>query len=106
MADDKRWMIRGVDREIRKAVKNAANAEGIGLGTWVRRSLVRSLDVASKGPATVTDLAERMRQLEARLSVLERSHRALHQKVDVGVRPAAKVRNQKQASWKRTRKSK
>jgi hypothetical protein len=106
MADDKRWMIRGVDREIRKAVKNAAKAEGIGLGTWVRRSLVRSLDVASKGPATVTDLAERMRQLEARLSVLERSHRALHQKVDVGVRPAAKVRIQKQASWKRTRKSK
>ena len=106
MADDKRWMIRGVDHEVRKAVKNAAKAEGMSVGTWVRRSLMRSLDVASKGPATVTDLAERMRLLEARLSVLERSHRALHQKASVGVRPAAKLAIQKQVTWKRTRKSK
>jgi hypothetical protein len=106
MADDKRWMIRGVDREVRKAIKNAAKAEGMSVGTWVRRSLIGSLDVASKGPATVTDLAERMRLLEARLSVLERSHRALHQKVHVGVRPAAKLATQKQVSWKKTRKSK
>jgi hypothetical protein len=106
MADDKRWMIRGVDREIRKAVKNAAKAEGVSVGTWVRRSLTRSLDVASKGPATITDLAERTRLLEARLGVLEGSHRTLHQKIQASVRPAARAANQKRVSWKKTRKSK
>jgi hypothetical protein len=106
MADDKRWMIRGVDREIRKAVKNAAKAEGVSVGAWVRRALLSSLDIASKGPATVADLAEQARLLEARLSVLERSHRSLHQKLQTGARPAARIANQKQVSWKKTRKSK
>src|SRR5262249_62177281 len=90
IADDKRWMIRGVDREIRKAVKDAAKAEGISVGRWVRRSLVRALDACADGPATVMDLSERVRALGARLSVLEKSHRALHRDVHVADNPAAR----------------
>ena len=104
MADDKRWMIRGVDREIRKAVKNAARTEGVSVGVWVRRAIERGLDVAAKRPTG--DLSEHVHVLEARLSVLERSHRNLHQKVTAGARPAGKAANRK-SSWKTpTRKSK
>ena len=63
IADDKRWMIRGVDREMRKAIKDAAKAEGISVGTWVRRSLLRALDAAADGPTTLIDLSEHMRML-------------------------------------------
>ena len=87
IADDKRWMIRGVDREIRKAIKDAAKAEGISVGIWVRRGLLRTLEATANGPATLLDLSERMGVLEARLSVLEKSHRALHQSVQATDRP-------------------
>jgi localization factor PodJL len=99
-------MIRGVDREIRKAVKDAAKAEGISVGRWVRRSLVRALDASADGPATVMDLSERVRMLGARLSVLEKSHRALHRVVREAESPAAKSAHQKQTPWRRTRKLK
>jgi len=92
-------MIRGVDREIRNAVKDAAKAEGVGVGTWVRRSLVRALDATADGPATVMDLSEHIRILGARLSVLEKSHRALHQKVHVTDRLT-----EKRTRWRRTKK--
>lgn len=95
MGDDKRWMIRGVDRDIRKAAKDAAKAEGVGVGTWVRRAIVRALDVASDGPATVDDLAERLRQVTSRLSVLEKSHRELHQKVQRAPAPRRKTTDRK-----------
>ena len=74
-------MIRGVDREIRKAIKDAAKTEGVSVGTWVRRSLVRALDPAADGPITVIELSKHMQILNARLSVLEKSYRALHQKL-------------------------
>ena len=80
-------MIRGVDREIRKAIKDAAKAEGISVGIWVRRGLLRTLEATAKGPATLLDLSERMGVLEARLSVLEKSHRALHQSVQATGKP-------------------
>jgi hypothetical protein len=79
--DDKRWMIRGVDRRVRKAIKDAAKAEGTSVGTWVLRALQRSLETAEGAPATVEGLKERMRLVEARMEVLEKSHRRLHQKV-------------------------
>src|SRR4051794_10787742 len=77
-------MIRGVDRKTRKAIKDAAKAEGASVGTWVRRALQRALDASADGPATVMDLSERLRVLGARLSVIEKSHN-LHRK---SARPA------------------
>jgi hypothetical protein len=74
-------MIRGVGRDLRQAVKNAAKEEGVSVGTWVRRSIVSALGAMADGPATLTELSEHMRVLEARLSVLEKSHRVLHQMV-------------------------
>lgn len=74
-------MIRGVDRRVRKAIKDAAKAEGTNVGTWVLRALQRSLETAEGAPATVEGLKERMRLVEARMEVLEKSHRRLHQKV-------------------------
>ena len=106
IADDKRWMIRGVDREIRNAVKNAAKTEGVSVGTWVRRSLVRALDATADGPANVIELSEHMRVLEARLSVLENSHRSLHQEVHIADRLTTKFESKKQTRWRRTKKSK
>ena len=92
-------MIRGVDREIRKAIKDAAKAEGISVGIWVRRGLLRTLEATAKGPATLLDLSERMGVLEARLSVLEKSHRALHQSVQATGRPTTNgASEQKMAS--------
>jgi outer membrane murein-binding lipoprotein Lpp len=96
-------MIRGVDRDIRKAVKDAAKAEGISVGTWVRRSLVRGLDAGTDAPATVMDLSKHVRLLSARLSLLEKSHRALHREVHAAERPAAKSASEKR--WRPTRKS-
>ena len=104
IADDKRWMIRGVDREIRKAVKDAARAEGISIGTWVRRSLVQGLDASADAPATVMDLSKHVRVLGARLSLLEKSHRALHRDVHAADRPTAKSANG--IRWRPTKKSK
>jgi hypothetical protein len=97
-------MIRGVDREIRKAIKDAAKAEGVSVGTWVRRSLVRALDAGADGPVTVMDLNEHVRVLAARLGVLEKSHRALHRKLHVTDRLAANSGSG--TRWRRTKKSK
>ena len=106
IADDKRWMIRGVDREIRKAIKDAARAEGISVGTWVRRSLLRALDATADGPATLIDLSEKVRILGARLSVLEKSHRALHQSVHTADRLPAKSAAEQRSQWRRIKRSK
>ena len=99
-------MIRGVDREIRKAIKDAAKAEGVSVGAWVRRCLVRSLGATADGPATVMDLSERVRVLGARLSVLEKSHRALHRELHVSDRLAANSAGEKRTRWRRTKNSK
>jgi len=104
IADDKRWMIRGVDREIRKAIKDAAKVEGVSVGTWVRRCLVRGLDASANAPATMTDLSEHMRMLGSRLTVLEKSYRALHQEVHVA--NGRSSANENRARWRRTKKSK
>jgi len=102
--DDKRWMIRGVDREIRKAIKDAAKAEGVSVGTWVRRCLVRGLDASADAPATMMDLSEHMRMLGSRLTVLEKSYRALHQEVHVA--NGRGFANENRARWRRTKRSK
>jgi hypothetical protein len=91
-------MIRGVDRKIRKAIKDAAKAEGVSVGTWVRRSLVQALNASVDGPPSTSGLNEHMRMLGARLSVLEKSHRALRRKVQV-----ADKKTTRSASVKRTR---
>jgi hypothetical protein len=98
-------MIRGVDRKVRKAVKEAAKGEGVGVGVWVRRALVRALDSSADGPPTVMSLNDRMRILGARLTVLEKSHRDLHQKLYVDTL-AAKSANEKRTRWRPTSKSK
>lgn len=77
--DDDRWMIRGVDSTTRKVVKARAKAEGMSLGRWVRRALQAALD-ADKA-STLDGVNERLRVLEARLDVLEQSHRTLHHRV-------------------------
>lgn len=99
-------MIRGVDHRTRKAIKDAAKAEGTSLGTWVRRALLRALDTTADGPATLMDLSERMRVLAARLSVLEKSHRDLHQSVHASESLIGKSEGEKRNRWPRTRKSK
>jgi len=99
-------MIRGVDREIRKAIKDAARAEGISVGTWVRRSLLRALAATADGPATLIDLSEKVRILGARLSVLEKSHRALHQSVHTADRLPAKSAAEQRSQWRRIKRSK
>ena len=97
-------MIRGVDRETRKAIKDAARAEGISVGIWVRRGLLRTLEATANGPATLLDVSERMGVLEARLDMLEKSHRALHQSVQATDRPATNGASEQR--WRRTKKSK
>jgi hypothetical protein len=99
-------MIRGVDRKVRRAVKDAAKAEGVGVGVWVRRALVRALDSSKDGPATVTGLSEHMRILGARLSVLEKSHRDLHQKFHAPDDLVAKPASEKRSKWRPTSRSK
>jgi hypothetical protein len=74
-------MIRGVDSATRKVVKAAAKAEGVSIGRWVRRALAAALNTAADGPSTTDRLSERLRLLEARLDVLEKSHRTLHHRV-------------------------
>jgi hypothetical protein len=99
-------MIRGMDPKVRKAVKDAAKAEGTSVGTWVRRALLRALDATADGPATVIDLSERIRILGARLSVLEKSHRELHHKVHAPDDLIGKSERENRKKWRRTRKSK
>ena len=99
-------MIRGVDREIRKAIKDAARAEGISVGIWVRRGLLRTLEATANGPATLLDLSEKLGVLEARLSVLEKSHRVLHQRVHAPARPTTSAASEQLTRWRRTKKSK
>jgi hypothetical protein len=99
-------MIRGVDRETRKAIKDAARAEGISVGTWVRRGLLRTLEATANGPATLLDLSERMGVLEARLGVLEKSHRVLHQRVHATGMPTMNGASEQLTRWRRTKKSK
>lgn len=106
IADDKRWMIRGVDRQVRKAVKSAAKAEGVGVGVWVRRVLVQALESPGGGPATASNLGDKIRLLGARLSALEKSHRSLNQKLHVPDKLATKSVSEKRAEWRRTSKSK
>jgi hypothetical protein len=98
-------MIRGVDRKTRKAIKDAAKAEGASVGTWVRRALQRALDASADGPATVMDLSERLRVLGARLSVIEKSHRNLHRKVSATGTTVAPPERETRKRWRPTRKS-
>lgn len=99
-------MIRGVDRETRKAIKDAARAEGISVGIWVRRGLLRTLEATANGPATLLDVSERMGALEARLDTLEKSHRLLHRRVHAADRPTTIAASEQRAKWRRTKKSK
>ena len=99
-------MIRGVDRETRKAIKDAARAEGISVGTWVRRGLLRTLETTANGPGPLLDLSERMGVLEARLGVLEKSHRVLHRRVHATGRPTTNGASEQLTRWRGTKKSK
>jgi hypothetical protein len=99
-------MIRGVDRKTRKAIKDAAKAEGASVGMWVRRALLRALDATADGPATVMDLSERLRVLAARLSVVEKSHRELHRQLHATGSLAASSVRETRKRWRPTRKLK
>lgn len=82
MADDKRWMIRGVDKTLRKAIKETAKAEGVSIGSWVRRALERSLEEDAATPRG-RDVGARLAALESRITALERA------RATAGRRPAA-----------------
>src|SRR5262245_5037592 len=99
-------MIRGVDRETREAIKDADRAEGTNVGTWVRRALLRSLEAKAQGRATSRDANERLRVLEMRLSVLEKSDRHLHHKTHAPGRLIDKSESENPKKWRRTEKSK
>ena len=74
-------MIRGVDPATRKVVKSAAKAEGMSVGRWVRRALAAALDTSAASSSTADATGERLRLVEARLDVVEKSHRTLHHRV-------------------------
>ena len=105
IADDKRWMIRGVDREIRKAIKDAAKS---------RRDQRRDMGAPRPAANARSDREWSGHRagfertgcgvLEARLSVLEKSHRALHQSVQATDRPTTNGASEQR--WRRTKKSK
>ena len=102
-------MIRGVDRQVHKAIKDAAKAEGVSVGVWVRRALLQAIEASADGPATVMDLVEKIRMLTARLDVLEMSHHSLHPRGHMRGhalnRLTAKSANER-TKWRRTKKSK
>jgi hypothetical protein len=95
-------MIRGIGREIRKAVKDAAKTEGVSVGTWVRRSIVQGLDAAANGSTTFVELSKDVRMIAARLTVLEKSHRELHQKVHAADTLTSISSIEKRRKWRRT----
>jgi len=66
-------MIRGVDKAMRKAIKDAAKAEGISIGAWVTRALRRALDRAPDQPADIVTLADAVEMLDARVTMLEQA---------------------------------
>jgi hypothetical protein len=74
-------MIRGVDSATRRVVKAAAKAEGVSLGRWVGRALTAALGAGGARASSVDALSEQLRLLEARLEVLENSHRTLHHRM-------------------------
>lgn len=67
---DDRWMLRGVGKDIRKAVKERAAAEGVSIGKWVKKALRLALDQPAEG-AQASDLEERLSRLEARMRRME-----------------------------------
>jgi hypothetical protein len=99
-------MIRGVDREIRKSIKEAARAEGISVGTWVRRCLQRGLNAPADDPASVMNLREQLRKFEARLDSLEQLTRALQPNIHVADTQNGQSASEKRTTWRRTAKSK
>jgi hypothetical protein len=99
-------MIRGVDREIRRSIKEAARAEGISVGTWVRRCLQRALKAPPDDPTSVMDLREQLRKFEVRLDILENSTRALPPKIHVADTRTGQSASEKRTRWRRTAKSK
>lgn len=105
VADDDRWMIRGIDLATRRIVKARAKAEGMSLGSWVRRALQSSLESSAGGPSTIDSLNKRLRILEARLDVLEQSHRTLHHRVLTTDNRFVQSQYKNRNRWPRAKKS-
>jgi hypothetical protein len=72
----------------------------------VRRSIVRGLDATANGPTTFVELSKDVRMIAARLTVLEKSHRELHQEVYAADTPTSVSTTEKRGKWRRTKKSK
>lgn len=72
MTADDRWMIRGVDKALQRAVKRRAKIEGLSIGGWVRRALAAALREDAGGAADVTAMYRRLEALESRMEALER----------------------------------
>jgi len=96
-------MIRGIDSATRKVVKARAKAEGISLGRWVRRALQSALD--ADRASTLDGVNERLHILEARLDVLEQSHRTLHHRVLATDNRFTTLGYKNRNRWTRTKKS-
>lgn len=70
MAEDDRWMIRGIDKSLQRAVKRRAKIEGQSIGGWVRRALAQAL--RQDQTADAAGLAQRLEAMESRLEAMER----------------------------------
>lgn len=70
MTNDDRWMLRGVGKDIRKAVKERAAAEGVSIGNWVKKALRLALEQPIDGRPP-PDVEERLAQLEHRMRRVE-----------------------------------
>jgi hypothetical protein len=103
-------MIRGVDRKVRNAVKAAAKAEGVSLGSWVRRAIERSLETPVNGALPLARLNRRIRLCEARMEMLEKLQRGLQRTVLAAAIRTPRTRNGNakhgtSKSWPRAKKS-
>ena len=69
MAEDDRWMIRGVDKALQRAVKRRAKIEGLSIGGWVKRALTAAL---REGTPDAAAMGRRIDAIEARMEAIER----------------------------------
>jgi len=86
-ADD-RWMIRGVDKTLQRAVKRRAKIEGLSIGGWVKRALTTALRDDAGGAPDVTAWLRRLDAVEARMEAIERFQFDLADRMRQDVRAA------------------
>ena len=92
MAADDRWMIRGIDKALQRAVKRRAKIEGQSIGGWVRRVLSAAL-LENPGQ-DAAPLARRLEAVEGRMEAMERFQFELADRLRTESRAAGPQREQ------------